>query len=344
MTRETKLGLVIGGAFIFCFALILSRTDDEAAVGRQVAALLSSTLADPGEAGPIGQSAPPEPLMIPFSGRRRSESIETRSPQPGAGPAQAALRGSETLANEEDPPHLEITPSAKTDSGAGLRQSPPTTTPPPPSTVADAITNRPLPDSLDDGGADSNSPKREDAEVTATDSQIAAVVRSRTQPLVSPPPMPRRVQIYVVSKNDNLTKIARKFYGKSVADKPLGEYVDSIFQANRSTLKNKNSLKVGQKLQIPLRDNRSRNATAETVLAMTQTNRSGRGSTQRDRARTSTGSDWRWYQIRANDRYTKIAKEQLGDEKRWRDIFELNRDVFSNPDFIKPGVRIKLPQ
>ena len=139
-------------------------------------------------------------------------------------------------------------------------------------------------------------------------------------------------------------KIARKFYGKSVADKPLGEYVDSIFQANRSTLKNKNSLKVGQKLQIPLRDDRSRNATAETVLAMSQTNRPSRGSTQPNRARTSTGSDWRWYQIRANDRYTKIAKEQLGDEKRWRDIFELNRDVFSNPDFIKPGVRIKLPQ
>ena len=89
---------------------------------------------------------------------------------------------------------------------------------------------------------------------------------------------------------------------------------------------------------------RSRNATAETVLAMTQTNRSSRGSTRGDRSRTSAGSDWRWYQIKSNDRYTKIAKEQLGDEKRWREIFELNRDVFSNPDFIKPGVRIKLPR
>ena len=37
---------------------------------------------------------------------------------------------------------------------------------------------------------------------------------------------------------------------------------------------------------------------------------------------------FRWYQIKKNDRYTSIAREQLGDASRWREIYQLNKDTF----------------
>ena len=52
-------------------------------------------------------------------------------------------------------------------------------------------------------------------------------------------------QIYTVVSGDNLTKIAKKFYGD-------GEY-DAIYQANRDRMKGPGDLRVGQTLIIPNR-------------------------------------------------------------------------------------------
>ena len=55
---------------------------------------------------------------------------------------------------------------------------------------------------------------------------------------------PVQAQKHVVQKGDSLYAISRKFYGDS-------SYIDFIFQANRSSLPSKNSLKLGQVLIIP---------------------------------------------------------------------------------------------
>ena len=52
-------------------------------------------------------------------------------------------------------------------------------------------------------------------------------------------------QIYTVVSGDNLTKIAKKFYGD-------GEY-EAIYQANRDRMKSPGDLRVGQTLVIPNR-------------------------------------------------------------------------------------------
>jgi len=52
-------------------------------------------------------------------------------------------------------------------------------------------------------------------------------------------------RIYTVVSGDNLTKIAKKFYGD-------GEY-DAIYQANRDRMKSPGDLRVGQTLVIPNR-------------------------------------------------------------------------------------------
>ena len=49
---------------------------------------------------------------------------------------------------------------------------------------------------------------------------------------------------YVVEPGDSLYGISKKIYGDS-------SHIDAIFQANRNTLKSKNSLRVGQTLNLP---------------------------------------------------------------------------------------------
>ncbi len=355
MTRETKLGLIIGGAFILCFSLILSNTENEVALDRQIAAMMPP---GPDQPDPSSQMAggylrrqlvgytppnvePPLPTTLP---------IETRSEQLGAGPAQAAPVGESTEVEDLSPATQDMTLEPLEVPAFTMRQSPPTAIPPSHSEVTDAIANRPLPKS-DSAGRENPDPVVNLADLQDHDRAIDIVVpkRTRTKPPKTQPaepqprPTPRRVQVYVVAKNDNLTKIARKFYGKPATSKGVAQYVDLIFQANREALKDRNSVHAGQTLRIPLIDDAKGNSRSNSrILA-----KSGSNATKSKAARAGTngsnGKKWRWYQVKPKDRYARIAKEQLGDAKRWKDIFELNKDIFPNPDQIRPGVRIRLP-
>ncbi len=70
---------------------------------------------------------------------------------------------------------------------------------------------------------------------------------TQTVPKSAKPDAPAEVthQIYTVVAGDNLTKIAKKFYGD-------GEY-EAIYQANRDRMKSPGDLRVGQTLIIPNR-------------------------------------------------------------------------------------------
>jgi nucleoid-associated protein YgaU len=49
------------------------------------------------------------------------------------------------------------------------------------------------------------------------------------------------------------------------------------------------------------------------------------------------------YTVVKGDSLSKIAKQQYGDAKRWKAIFEANRDQITNPDLIHPGQVLKIP-
>jgi nucleoid-associated protein YgaU len=50
------------------------------------------------------------------------------------------------------------------------------------------------------------------------------------------------------------------------------------------------------------------------------------------------------YTVKAGDTLSKIAKEKLGDPSAYTQIFNLNRDQLSDPNKIKPGQVLKIPQ
>ena len=50
------------------------------------------------------------------------------------------------------------------------------------------------------------------------------------------------------------------------------------------------------------------------------------------------------YTVQSGDTLSKIAKEKLGDANAYMNIFNANRDQLSDPDKIKPGQVLKIPQ
>lgn len=49
------------------------------------------------------------------------------------------------------------------------------------------------------------------------------------------------------------------------------------------------------------------------------------------------------YIVQPGDTLSKIAKTLYGDYRRYMDIYELNRDILENPDLIRVGQKLKLP-
>lgn len=49
------------------------------------------------------------------------------------------------------------------------------------------------------------------------------------------------------------------------------------------------------------------------------------------------------YTVQKGDSLSRIAKHLLGDANAWKQIFEANRDVLSDPDKIFPGQTLKIP-
>ena len=50
------------------------------------------------------------------------------------------------------------------------------------------------------------------------------------------------------------------------------------------------------------------------------------------------------YTVKSGDTLSKIAKEHLGDANAYMDIFNANKDQLTDPDKIKPGQVLKMPQ
>jgi len=61
-------------------------------------------------------------------------------------------------------------------------------------------------------------------------------------------------------------------------------------------------------------------------------------------ASSGAGSGVTTYTVQAGDTLSKIAKQQLGDANAYMEIFNANKDVLSDPDKIKPGQVLKIPQ
>jgi nucleoid-associated protein YgaU len=68
----------------------------------------------------------------------------------------------------------------------------------------------------------------------------------------------------------------------------------------------------------------------------------GAGAGQTPGAGAKAGG--RTYTVKAGDTLSKIAKEHLGNANAYMSIFEANKDQLTDPDVIKPGQVLKIPE
>jgi nucleoid-associated protein YgaU len=61
-------------------------------------------------------------------------------------------------------------------------------------------------------------------------------------------------------------------------------------------------------------------------------------------APAAAGQSGTTYTVKPGDTLSKIAKETLGNANQYMEIFNANRDQLENPDKIKPGQVLKIPQ
>src|SRR5688572_7777347 len=58
----------------------------------------------------------------------------------------------------------------------------------------------------------------------------------------------------------------------------------------------------------------------------------------------ATSGSHQTYTVQAGDTLSAIAKRYLGDANAYMDIFNINRDQLTDPDKIKPGQVLKIPE
>jgi len=61
-------------------------------------------------------------------------------------------------------------------------------------------------------------------------------------------------------------------------------------------------------------------------------------------AANSTTAAARLYIVVNGDSLAKIARHHYGDANKWRTIYDANRDVIKDPDFIYPGQSFRIPE
>jgi len=163
--------------------------------------------------------------------------------------------------------------------------------------------------------------------------------------------------VYVVKSGDNLGKIARKVYGNDIGKKQLT--IDCIFQANSKTLKSPDDIFENQKLVMPalmldangkvVKNDKSKQKSTEEELLKTNVFERVGGAfrnvfANRDKSTSSLSADFVLYKVRDGDSLYKIARKQLGNGERYREIQKINKTILKGSIDVSPGMKLQIPQ
>lgn len=253
------------------------------------------------------------------------------SPSPVPGPAFSgpANTSSAMPVDRESPRPLpsdaitSLASPASPQSGSSLPESP--------DRVAGALTplaNNPM--SRTDGARTAQPPPT----LTGTASPLPPGIKSATSAKPDAP-VPVRidnkdlanaaVETHRVQSGDSLTSLAETYYGDA-------KYAGFLAQANPK-LADPNRLRIGMQINIPpLPANTERIASGGTPAPVSKPNE------------LQTGSEKRTYTVKSGDSFYSIAKAQLGNASRWKELLALNNSVVNgDPTSLQPGQKLVLP-
>ena len=89
---------------------------------------------------------------------------------------------------------------------------------------------------------------------------------------------------------------------------------------------------------------RSEGGSATDQPATDQPTETERVIEQRRGERGGQDTTSKMYTVKAGDTLSDIAQSEMGDAKRWPELYAANKDaVGDNPDMIHPGLDLKIP-
>jgi len=307
MTRETKVGLLIGVGVILLIGIILSDYLSEAQRQQPAQMEQFAPRAQAGLAGDGDAALPPEPV-----------------------PAVDALAGRRAVPLPDE-----------LDSGAGAGSEPrmidaPTSRGPSEMTRATELirawntVERPQPGNR--GSADQLTTPVEGQALANTPVEVEVQPREmlvdrgsgNTRPLnpgrggltVDTEPI-----VHYVKPGETLYTIAQRYYGN-------GEYYRSIIEANPGRVLANGHVREDVRLVIP---NKAGLIQAAGQGASPETN----GSQQVVTADVIV--------VQSGQTLSSLAQRYLGSSSRWRDLFDANRDLIDSPRELAPGMKLKIP-
>lgn len=334
MTRETKIGLVLGLGFIVVFGILLSNrgagehlpppASSGAAPIVPPEILLTDDLDPPTQPGDVEEAAEPSTDLeiVTVDEANTAGDIELPVIGPGMGVPQPVAG----VPAEVQVAALEPTPEAT---------------------------------------APNRTPVSASALNVATQTSSSRAIPVPVRASLSAPGLPVRLIEHRIMNGDTLSRLARLYYGTAVPDA-----INAIYVANRSVLrKGPHDLKLNQQLTIPAWAPAEKFEPAPTPPAAQVVNRRAGAAARNPLINTGTGHvatvdtpnalssvvvhapataasgvAWDWYEMGPNETLYGVAAKRLGSPRRWREIHELNKSDHPDPRRIRMGTRIKLPR
>jgi nucleoid-associated protein YgaU len=342
MTRETKIGLLVGLAFIIVIGILLSdhltsATEPQQAQLAQVAGNVRNGVAVPGAANaqpPITQVQPPT-NVAPQQQVMTKEELTPKQP-----PVEIVKIGGPQSPPAPAPqqPAPVVTDATKSNTNTE-----------PPITVVDATKPsqaKPIDPSKNPLARVAEAFKEEIVPVGGGD---AAPKSEPTKPTIAAAALPPGARQYKAAAGDTLSRLASRFLGSDTKANR-----DAILAVNPTLQKNPDIIVLGRNYVIPAAPTASvapaplpttpatptpaTPVPVEIVQAPTTPPATPPSS-------TSTNSDKpeSFYVVKPGDSLTKIAVEQLGSAAGVPALLDLNKETLKGTDKIRPNMKLRLP-
>ena len=248
MTRETKIGLLIGLGFIVVFAVLLSHTGPAKQAGDSQLAYLPQ----PPRTSPQSTLSTPQPLVPPSTTHPAFQPAQPSGTEMAQGSTSTStlddlMVPEDGFATLPRPEALDLNLTAQN----GLTITPSREESDAASEIA-RVAPQPTPSTREELPAQSPAPVETVAMATTPDLP-AMDSHQAVQPTEQPNKASLPVEVavadskeYVVRKGDTLLKIAKAQYGTSAT-----EAVDAIMDANQGQIKDRHTVREGQKILVP---------------------------------------------------------------------------------------------
>ncbi len=333
MTRETKIGLLVGLAFIIVIGILLSdhltsSTEPPQAQLAQVGNNVRQTTVSP------GATAPPITTVTPPQQVQPQQPVMTQQEASRPQPVQIIRVGPTPSEPQQSQARVAIQPPAQTQQPQQDQQ---------PTQVAQ-----------DDNGTASQPPITRTPDIKGTLAEVADKIGEPLVGLHGETPATSNNKTsgksvvvattagrqYKAEANDSVSSMARKFLGANT--KPNR---DAIIAANPSLQQNPDLIIAGKTYLIPNVDPNAQpqqqSAQPAPVVADKTTPASDNSASNSNATSTNTGDNF--YVVKPGDNLSKIAVMQCGTAGAVTAIKELNKDLLKDSDVIQVGMKLRLP-